>query len=98
MECNIRPLWTFGLGDRAIRQSNCYHEEGHKAACEFDDEYYMLMFGIVQIVASQIPNIFHTKWLSVIASIMSFTYSFIGMGLGLAQVIGKGFYLQHIDL
>ncbi|KAI3717943.1 hypothetical protein L1987_69886 [Smallanthus sonchifolius] len=81
---------TSATSMRAIRQSNCYHEEGHDAACEFEDKYYMLMFGIVQILASQIPNIFHTKWLSIIAAIMSFTYSFIGMGLGLAQVIGKG--------
>ncbi|KAK1435572.1 hypothetical protein QVD17_01338 [Tagetes erecta] len=81
---------TSATSMRAIRQSNCYHDEGHEAACEFENKYYMLMFGLVQIVASQIPNIFHTKWLSIIASIMSFAYSFIGMGLGLAQVIGKG--------
>ncbi|KAI7734792.1 hypothetical protein M8C21_005458, partial [Ambrosia artemisiifolia] len=77
---------TSSISMRAIRQSNCYHEEGHEAACEFSETYYMLMFGMVQILASQIPNIFQTKWLSIIASIMSFTYSFIGMGLGLAQI------------
>ncbi|XP_071692747.1 probable amino acid permease 7 [Rutidosis leptorrhynchoides] len=81
---------TSSISIRAIRQSNCYHEEGHDAACEFENIYYMLLFGLVQIVASQIPNIFHTKWLSIIAAIMSFTYSFIGMGLGLVQVIGQG--------
>nr|GEY26939.1 probable amino acid permease 7 [Tanacetum cinerariifolium] len=75
---------------RAIRQSNCYHEKGHEAACEYVDKYYMLMFGILQIFASQIPNIFHTKWLSIIAAIMSFTYSLIGIGLGLGQVIEQG--------
>lgn len=81
---------TSAISMRAIRQSNCYHKEGHEAACEYEDTYYMLLFGIVEIAASQIPNIFHTKWLSVIAATMSFTYSFIGMGLGLAQVIGQG--------
>lgn len=80
--------------DRAIRQSNCYHKEGHEAACEYEDTYYMLLFGIVEIAASQIPNIFHTKWLSVIAATMSFTYSFIGMGLELAQVIGMDLSLK----
>nr|XP_043606234.1 probable amino acid permease 7 isoform X1 [Erigeron canadensis] len=80
---------TSAISLRAIRQSNCYHEEGHAAACEFENKYYMLLFGIVQIVASQIPNIFHTRWLSIIAAVMSFTYSFLGMGLGLAQVIGQ---------
>ncbi|GJY71042.1 probable amino acid permease 7 isoform X1 [Tanacetum coccineum] len=43
-----------------------------------------------EIFASQIPNIFHTKWLSIIAAIMSFTYSLIGIGLGLGQVIEQG--------
>ncbi|XP_076934804.1 putative amino acid permease 7 [Bidens hawaiensis] len=81
---------TSAISMRAIRRSNCYHKEGHDAACEFENKYYMLMFGIIQIIASQIPNIFHTKWLSIIAAIMSFTYSFIGIGLGLAQVIGNG--------
>ncbi|KAI3717942.1 hypothetical protein L1987_69885 [Smallanthus sonchifolius] len=81
---------TSAICMRAIRQSNCFHKEGHDAACEFEDEYYMLMFGIIQIIASQIPNIFHTKWLSIIAAIMSFTYSSIGIGLGLAQVIEQG--------
>ncbi|KAL8256506.1 hypothetical protein R6Q59_031573 [Mikania micrantha] len=81
---------TSSISMRAIKQSNCYHEKGHEAACDFSDTYYMLMFGMVQILASQIPNIFHTKWLSFIASIMSFTYSLIGMGLALAQVIAKG--------
>ncbi|KAI3673915.1 hypothetical protein L6452_40046 [Arctium lappa] len=81
---------TSAISMRAIRQSNCYHEQGHDAACEYENKYYMLLFGIIQILASQIPNIFHTKWLSIIAAIMSFTYSFIGMALGLAQVIGQG--------
>ncbi|KAL8256503.1 hypothetical protein R6Q59_031570 [Mikania micrantha] len=81
---------TSAICMRAIMQSNCYHKEGHDAVCEFENKYYMLMFGIVQIIASQIPNIFHTKWLSIIAAIMSFTYSLIGIGLGLAQVIEQG--------
>ncbi|KAI3810163.1 hypothetical protein L1987_19773 [Smallanthus sonchifolius] len=75
---------------RAIEQSNCYHEQGHEAACEYGIEFYMLLFGIIHIVASQIPNFRSTKWLSVIAAIMSFAYSFIGSGLGLAQAIGNG--------
>ncbi|KAJ0902553.1 putative amino acid transporter, transmembrane domain-containing protein [Helianthus annuus] len=81
---------TTAICMRAIKQSNCFHKEGHDAACEFEHKYYMLMFGIIQIIASQIPNIFHTKWLSIIAAIMSFTYSSIGIGLGLAQVIEQG--------
>jgi len=48
----------------------------------------MLLFGAVQIVMSQIPDFHNMGWLSVIAAIMSFTYSFIGFGLGVAKVIG----------
>ncbi|KAL8205751.1 hypothetical protein R6Q57_009302 [Mikania cordata] len=75
---------------RAIEQSNCYHEQGHEAACEYGIEYYMLLFGIIQILVSQIPNFCSTKWLSVIAAVMSCVYSFIGSGLGLAKAIGNG--------
>ncbi|KAI7756956.1 hypothetical protein M8C21_010000, partial [Ambrosia artemisiifolia] len=75
---------------RAIQQSNCYHEHGHEAACEYGIEFYMLLFGIIHIVASQIPNFRSTKWLSIIAAVMSFAYSFIGSVLGLAQTIGNG--------
>ncbi|KAL7602594.1 probable amino acid permease 7 [Lactuca sativa] len=81
---------TSGICMRAIRQSNCYHEEGHEGDCEYKNEYYMVAFGIVEILASQIPNIFHTKWISIIAAAMSLTYSCIGIGLGIAQVIGQG--------
>lgn len=48
----------------------------------------MLLFGLIQIVMSQIPDFHNMEWLSIVAAIMSFTYSFIGFGLGLAKVIG----------
>ncbi|KAJ7960998.1 Amino acid permease [Quillaja saponaria] len=81
---------TCATSIRAIQKSNCYHREGHKAPCSYEDTLYMLVFGIVQIVVSQIPNIHNMEWLSVIAAIMSFTYSFIGLGLGFAKVIENG--------
>lgn len=49
----------------------------------------MLLFGLIQIVMSQIPNFHNMEWLSVVAAIMSFSYSSIGLGLGFAQVIGR---------
>ena len=49
----------------------------------------MLVFGATQIVVSQIPDFHNMQWLSVIAAIMSFAYSFIGLGLGFAKVIGN---------
>ncbi|KAL1206114.1 putative amino acid permease 7 [Cardamine amara subsp. amara] len=76
---------------RAIMKSNCYHRGGHKAKCSFGDNnnYFMLLFGLVQIFMSQIPNFHNMIWLSLVAAIMSFTYSFIGIGLSLAQIIEK---------
>ncbi|KAL9403068.1 hypothetical protein Peur_000040 [Populus x canadensis] len=81
---------TTSTSMRAIQRSNCYHREGHKASCEYGDTIYMLLFGAVQIVMSQIPDFHNMGWLSVIAAIMSFTYSFIGFGLGVAKVIENG--------
>ncbi|XP_050109479.1 probable amino acid permease 7 isoform X1 [Malus sylvestris] len=75
---------------KAIQRSNCYHKEGHEASCEYGTSLYMLLFGLVQIVMSQIPDFHNMEWLSVIAAIMSFTYSFIGLGLGFAKVIENG--------
>ncbi|KAI3769102.1 hypothetical protein L6452_00199 [Arctium lappa] len=75
---------------RAILKSNCYHEQGHDVACQYPDSIYMLLFGLVQIVMSQIPNFHDMAWLSVVAAIMSFAYSTIGLGLGLAKVIENG--------
>ena len=49
----------------------------------------MLLFGALQIVVSQIPDFHNVAWLSFIAAIMSFTYAFIGIGLGITKVIGK---------
>ena len=49
----------------------------------------MLLFGALQIVVSQIPDFHSMAWLSVIAAIMSFTYSSIGFGLAFTKVIGK---------
>ncbi|KAJ7960999.1 Amino acid permease [Quillaja saponaria] len=82
---------TSAISMRAIQKSNCYHKEGHQAACEYEDTYYMLLFGVVQIVLSQIPNFHNIDWLSGVAAIMSFTYSFIGLGLAVARVIGDGY-------
>lgn len=75
---------------RAIQKSNCYHKEGHDAKCEFGDTSYMLMFGAVQLVFSQIPDFHDMEWVSIIAAIMSFAYASIGVVLGFAKVIGNG--------
>ena len=37
-------------GSRAIQELSCYHNKGHEAACQYDDAYFMLLFGAVQVV------------------------------------------------
>lgn len=49
---------------------------------------YMIAFGLVQIIFSQIPDFDQLWWLSYLAAIMSFTYSSAGLALGIAQVVG----------
>ncbi|XAR56840.1 hypothetical protein NMG60_11037461 [Bertholletia excelsa] len=88
--CGIAYTITAATSVRAIQQSNCYHKEGHEANCTFGDTIYMVIFGGVQLIVSQIPDFHNMAWLSVIAAIMSFSYAFIGLGLGVAKVIENG--------
>ncbi|KAK7305305.1 hypothetical protein VNO77_43209 [Canavalia gladiata] len=74
----------------AILKAVCYHKEGHEAPCSYEGSLYMVLFGNVQIVVSFIPDLHNLVWVSVIAAIMSFSYSFIGLGLGMAKVIENG--------
>lgn len=48
----------------------------------------MIIFGVAEIFFSQIPDFDQISWLSILAAVMSFTYSSIGLGLGVVQVIG----------
>ncbi|KAI7731190.1 hypothetical protein M8C21_030261 [Ambrosia artemisiifolia] len=74
----------------AIQRSNCYHNHGHEAPCEYEGNLYMFLFGVIQIVMSQIPDFHSMMWVSFIAAIMSFCYASIGFGLGIAKVIDNG--------
>ncbi|XP_057431786.1 probable amino acid permease 7 [Lotus japonicus] len=87
---SIAYVLTTATSLSAILRSNCYHEKGHQAPCSYGGNLYMVLFGLVQIVMSFIPDLHNMAWLSVLAAIMSFTYSFIGLGLGIATVIKNG--------
>ncbi|KAL2339743.1 hypothetical protein Fmac_007683 [Flemingia macrophylla] len=71
----------------AIERSNCFHKSGGKDPCHMNSNMYMISFGIVQIIFSQIPGFDQLWWLSIVAAVMSFTYSSIGLGLGIGKVI-----------
>ncbi|CAL9119094.1 unnamed protein product, partial [Musa textilis] len=74
---------------RAIKRSDCFHEKGHKNPCHASNNPYMIMFGVAEILLSQIPDFDQIWWLSIVAAVMSFTYSSIGLALGIVQVVGN---------
>ncbi|XP_058080574.1 amino acid permease 6 [Magnolia sinica] len=81
---------TASISMAAIQRSNCFHRNGHDAKCYASNNAFMMIFASIQIVLSQIPN-FHEIWfLSIIAALMSFAYSSIGLGLSIAKVAGGG--------
>ncbi|XP_050363496.1 amino acid permease 3-like [Argentina anserina] len=74
----------------AIRRNSCLHKHGAAAPCLVNSNPYMIAFGITEIILSQIPNFHELSWLSTIAAIMSFTYSGIGLALGIVRVAQTG--------
>ncbi|PNY04094.1 amino acid permease [Trifolium pratense] len=82
------PIGIFN--NLAIKRSECLHSSGGKDQCHISSNPYMIAFGVIQIFFSQIPDFHKMWWLSIIAAIMSFTYSFIGLGLAIAKVAENG--------
>ncbi|KAL3504248.1 hypothetical protein ACH5RR_034089 [Cinchona calisaya] len=74
----------------AIKRSNCFHSSDEKDPCRVSSTPYMIVFGVVEILFSQIPDFDQIWWLSIVAAVMSFTYSTIGLGLGIAKVAETG--------
>ncbi|PHU12880.1 putative amino acid permease 7 [Capsicum chinense] len=83
----IAYVITSATSMREIQISNCYHKGGEKAHCQTGMTIFMLIFGIVEIATSQIPDFHNMAWLSVVAALMSFCYATIGLGLGFSNVI-----------
>ncbi|XP_071729930.1 amino acid permease 6-like [Rutidosis leptorrhynchoides] len=81
---------TTAISMAAINKSNCFHKHGHEADCRVRNNSFMVIFAVIQIVLSQVPNFHKLSPLSVIAAIMSFTYSLIGIGLSIAKIAGEG--------
>ncbi|GAA0184791.1 hypothetical protein LIER_32079 [Lithospermum erythrorhizon] len=82
---------TASISMVAVERATCFHKEGHDhTKCKINNYPYMIGFGIVQLVLSQIPNFHKLSWLSIVAAIMSFAYSTIGLGLSLARIISSG--------
>ncbi|KAK1363236.1 Amino acid permease 3 [Heracleum sosnowskyi] len=75
---------------RAIKRSNCFHDSHAKNPCHISSTPFMLAFGAMGILFSQIPDFNQISWLSVIVVVMSFTYSSIGLTLGIFKVAETG--------
>jgi len=77
------------LIDRAIQRSHCIIQfSDGENQCHIPSIPYMIGFGAVQIFFSQIPDFHNMWWLSIVASVMSFTYSIIGLVLGVTKIAG----------
>uniref|UniRef100_A0A0E0MM92 Amino acid transporter transmembrane domain-containing protein n=1 Tax=Oryza punctata TaxID=4537 RepID=A0A0E0MM92_ORYPU len=74
----------------AIKRAGCFHDNGHDTACHSSRIPYMIVFAVVQIIFSQIPDFAQVWWLSIVATVMSFTYSGIGLGLAIARTVANG--------
>ncbi|KAJ7554127.1 hypothetical protein O6H91_06G126600 [Diphasiastrum complanatum] len=81
---------TASISMVAIKRSNCFHVHGEQALCRTSSNIYMTIFGATQLLLSQIPDFSKISWLSVAAAVMSFSYSLIGLGLGIAKTFERG--------
>ncbi|KAJ3670077.1 hypothetical protein LUZ60_010401 [Juncus effusus] len=77
---------TTAISMGAIKKSNCYHKYGHNATCEISDTTNIMIFAVIQIILSQMPNFHKLWWLSIVAAVMSIAYSTIGLGLSIARI------------
>ncbi|KAI0530987.1 hypothetical protein KFK09_000536 [Dendrobium nobile] len=76
----------------AIKRSNCFHDKGDNSPCHTSSNPFMIIFGVTQIIFSQIPDFDQIWWLSIVAAVMSFTYSSIGLALGISETIRHGHF------
>lgn len=74
----------------AVVRSDCFHRNGHGAVCNVPSNPFIIIFGAIEVVFSQIPDFDQIWWLSILAAVMSFSYSFICLYLGIAQVVANG--------
>ncbi|XP_042481646.1 amino acid permease 3-like [Macadamia integrifolia] len=74
----------------AIKKTSCIHKSRGKDPCKMSSNLYMIGFGIIEVILSQIPDFNQLWWLSIVAAIMSFTYSVIGLGLGITKTVENG--------
>ncbi|KAJ8618646.1 hypothetical protein MRB53_014832 [Persea americana] len=77
--------WMLDLNNRYVELTDCYHLKGHNAGCGATGTSYLIIFGAMEIILSQFPNLEEIAFLSVLAAVMSFAYSFIGLYLSIVK-------------
>ncbi|KAI3753003.1 hypothetical protein L2E82_25046 [Cichorium intybus] len=81
---------TSAISMAAIKRSNCFHKHGHRTGCHTLNNSYLSIFAVIEIILSQIPNFHKLSIISILATIMSFTYASIGIGLSIARIADGG--------
>ncbi|CAA3024515.1 amino acid permease 6-like [Olea europaea subsp. europaea] len=79
---------TTSISMVAIKRSNCFHKHGQQEGCHEKNNDFIILFGVIQIILSQIPNFHKLSVLSLVAAVMSFAYSSIGIALSIAKIAG----------
>ncbi|XP_023739011.1 amino acid permease 6 [Lactuca sativa] len=79
---------TSSISMAAIKRSNCFHKYGHDKECHTLNTQYLIIFACIEIILSQIPDFHKLSFISIVATIMSFAYSSIGIGLSIAKIAG----------
>ncbi|EEE55757.1 hypothetical protein OsJ_04283 [Oryza sativa Japonica Group] len=74
----------------SVVRTNCHHYKGPDATCGSSGTMYMVLFGLAEVVLSQCPSLEGVTLISVVAAVMSFTYSFVGLFLSAAKVASHG--------
>ncbi|RVW94978.1 Amino acid permease 1 [Vitis vinifera] len=75
---------TTTISIATVKRSICFHQ--HISRCDVQGNVYMMAFGAMEIVLSQFPNLEKVTFLSVIATVTSFIYSLIALGLSIAKL------------
>ncbi|CAN1284838.1 Amino acid permease 1, partial [Linum perenne] len=79
-----------------IEKSFCVNSKGGyvgeetKTGCETGINKYVIVFGVIEVLLSQLPNFHKLAFISVIAALMSFAYATIGLALCIAKIAEGG--------
>ncbi|KAL3729085.1 hypothetical protein ACJRO7_033654 [Eucalyptus globulus] len=86
VEIMVAASWSM----MAIKYTNCYHKRNGEKKCDTLSNPYAIIFGITEILLSQIPDFDGIWWVSIVSVVMLFTNAFIGLGLAIARVAAGG--------